>query len=349
MGVQAADVPVLPDDAPTEGTAQVEPEHGSPAPTWIPRRLLALVGCGLALAASAALTAARLLGLDAGTAVALPMAGLPYVAAGTAIVALVLLGVKARCLALVAAVLLGVELAVVLPRFVPDARDVPATAPRLRVATSNAYQGRIDEAALVDLVRTARLDVLAVQEMTPDSAHALDGAGLRDLMPYRIVRPEADTALYSRRPLIDARALDRPTTWPQVTAGIDVGGHVVRLVAVHTFYPAGDPRRWDLDLRALRDEATETGADAVLLGDFNATLDHAPMRSLLDAGLVDSHAELGRGWAPTWPAGRPTLPPLIQLDHVLHGDGLAAVSVEERTIQGTDHRTIVAELAVVDS
>jgi endonuclease/exonuclease/phosphatase (EEP) superfamily protein YafD len=82
----------------------------------------------------------------------------------------------------------------------------------------------------------------------------------------------------------------------------------------------------------------------VLLGDFNATLDHAPMRALLAAGLVDAHAELGRGWAPTWPVnGR--LPPLIQLDHILHGRGLAAVSAGEHTIAGTDHRVVYAELA----
>jgi endonuclease/exonuclease/phosphatase (EEP) superfamily protein YafD len=85
------------------------------------------------------------------------------------------------------------------------------------------------------------------------------------------------------------------------------------------------------------------GRDAIVLGDFNATVDHSPLRSLLAAGLVDTHAELGRGWAPTWPAAFP----LVQIDHVLHGPGWAAVSASEHLLPGTDHRAVVAELALL--
>ncbi len=126
-----------------------------------------------------------------------------------------------------------------------------------------------------------------------------------------------------------------------------MAGRAVRLVAVHTYFPAGDPQRWTGDMTALRDEASAAGSDLVVLGDFNATLDHAPMRSLLAAGLVDTHAELGRGWAPTWPVSGSPLPPLIQIDHVLHGRGLAGVSASEHTLPGTDHRAVIAELALL--
>ncbi|MEU0188040.1 endonuclease/exonuclease/phosphatase family protein [Streptomyces sp. NPDC006207] len=86
---------------------------------------------------------------------------------------------------------------------------------------------------------------------------------------------------------------------------------------------------------------------AYFLGDFNASLDHSPMRKLLAAGLTDTQAELGQGLARTWPVGRALVPPLIQLDHVLHGSGLVGVSAGERTVPGTDHRAVVAELALL--
>lgn len=172
-------------------------------------------------------------------------------------------------------------------------------------------------------------------------------AGLGALLPYHELHPEYDSSIYSRIPLTHSGPLAAGTAWPQVTAEVTVGGHTVRLVAVHTYYPLGDAKRWTRDMTALTSVARGSGPDTVFLGDFNASLDHAPMRALLAAGLTDTHAELGHGWARTWPAGNALVPPLVQLDHVLHGSGLAAVSVGERTVPGTDHRAVVAVLALL--
>jgi endonuclease/exonuclease/phosphatase (EEP) superfamily protein YafD len=274
------------------------------------------------------------------------MAFFPYIVVATAVILLALLALRSRWLILAAAGLVAVELVLLIPRFVSHNPGVPAGTPRLRIATSNTHRGHVDMRALVELVRSKRVDVLTVQELTPERIGALDAAGMRELMPYRELHPEIDSSIYSRLPLSGGGLLNQPTDWPQVTADISVGGRSIRLVAVHTYYPVGDPRRWTKDMAALRTEAGRAGKDVVFLGDFNATLDHAPMRALLAAGLTDTHAELGR-WAPTWPADRTLLPPLIQLDHVLHGGGLSAVSVSEHKIAGTDHRAVVAELALL--
>lgn len=182
-----------------------------------------------------------------------------------------------------------------------------------------------------------------MQELSPAAARAIDDAGIPELLPHRVVPAEADTALYSRLPVERGGLADVSTAWPLATAPVTVGGRPVELVAVHTCYPLGDAGRWAADLRALRAEA---GRAAVLLGDFNATLDHAPMRDLLDAGLIDTNAELGEGWAPTWPTRGASPVPLIQLDHVLHGPGLTAVWAGEYELPGSDHLAVVAELAV---
>ncbi|AUY53903.1 endonuclease/exonuclease/phosphatase family protein [Streptomyces sp. CB01881] len=279
----------------------------------------------------------------------MPMVLLPYVAAGTLVALAVLLAVRSWWAAGVAGVLAVLQLCWLVPRFVPDGGSVAADAPRLRVATSNTFKGQVDAAALVKLVREQRVDVLAVEEFWGAVPAALDRAGIAGLLPYRQARPGRDTALYSRLPLAPLDASAPEAARAQVAADVAVGERTVRLTAVHTYYPLGDAGRWSRDFAGLRAAATGATRNAVFLGDFNATLDHAPMRELLATGLTDTHAELGRGVSPTWPednAGYPYLPPVIQIDHVLHGDALTAVSVAEHRLPGTDHRAVVAELAV---
>ncbi|MFF4658508.1 endonuclease/exonuclease/phosphatase family protein [Streptomyces sp. NPDC001381] len=312
-------------------------------------RTAGLLGCGVVLAGPSALLVVRLTGLDAGTPLAVPMVLFPYGAALSVLVLCVLSAVprlRSRWAVAVAALVTAAQVALLVPRFVSHQEQVPAPAAELRVATLNAHVGRADPRAVVRLVRTERIDVLAVEELPAAGVAALAEAGLDRLLPHRELHPENDSSVYSRLPLTHAGPLDAGTAWPQTAAEVTVGGRTVRLVAVHTYYPLGDARRWTRDLTALASVARESGPDTVFLGDFNASLDHAPMRELLASGLTDTHAELGRGWVRTWPAGRTLLPALIQLDHVLHGSGLAGVSVGERTVPGTDHRAVVAVLAL---
>ncbi|MGW2278453.1 endonuclease/exonuclease/phosphatase family protein [Streptomyces sp. NPDC001770] len=313
-------------------------------------RLWVLAACGLVLAVPAALLAVRLTGRDASTYLAVPMVLFPH----TAFLALLVLvltttvrALRSWAVAAVALLLIVAQVWLVTPRFVSDSAAVPPSAARLRVATLNTDEGAADPAAVVEMVRAERIDVLAVEQTPARGLDALDRAGLGALLPYHALHPEYDSSIYSRTPLTGADTTDIDTVWPQTTAGITVGGRTVRLVAVHTYYPLGNPGRWSRDMYSLAVLAQDDGPDAVFLGDFNATLDHAPMRSLLAAGLTDTHAELGEGWAPTWPVGAGIAPPLVQLDHVLHGSGLVGVSVREHTVPGTDHRAVVAELAVL--
>ncbi|GAA1363852.1 endonuclease/exonuclease/phosphatase family protein [Catellatospora chokoriensis] len=313
-------------------------------------RLVACLVLGAVLAVPLTLVIVRLTGLDAGTMLAVPIVLFPYSLALSVLglgVMLAVAGLRSRWAVLAVAVLMAAQVALLAPRFMPDRRHVPAQAPELRVATLNANVGAADPAALVRLVQTERLDVLSVQQLPTAGIAALTAAGLDTLLPYHELRPEYDSSIYSRFPLTRGGPLSADTAWPQTTAEVTVGGRTVRLVAVHTYYPVGDPDRWTRDMRALAEVARDNGPDTVFLGDFNATLDHTPMRELLAAGLTDTHAELGRGWARTWPVGMTPLPPLVQIDHVLHGSGLAGVSVGERTVPGTDHRAVVAVLALL--
>jgi endonuclease/exonuclease/phosphatase family metal-dependent hydrolase len=303
-------------------------------------RSVLLAVCAAVLVGVAALLIVRFTGLDDGTVLALAVVGLPYALVVTVIVGVVLAVAKARWLTVLALALVVVQTLSLAPRFVADGVDVATAAARLRVATINSHRGQVDPQALVELVREMDVDVLAVEELPPEAIPALDAAGLQELLPFRELQPKQDSSLYSRLPFTSSGLLNAPTTWPQTTGEVVVNGRAIRLVAVHTYYPAGDAGLWTQDLKALKSVAQP---NVVVLGDFNATLDHSPMRDLLSAGLVDAHAELGHGWAPTWPAD--TLP-VVQLDHVLHGNGLAATKTSEHTLPGSDHRLVFAELAL---
>ncbi|MFF2117314.1 endonuclease/exonuclease/phosphatase family protein [Kitasatospora sp. NPDC058184] len=308
-------------------------------------RLAALVGCGVLLLGPAGLAVVRLLGWDDGTVLALPMAGLPYAALLSVLLLAVVAVLRARWLTGVAAALVVLQLWWLVPRFVPDGAHAPADAPRLRVATSNNFMGQVSPKSLVDLVREQRIDVLAVEEQSDSAADALDAAGIRTLLPHRERPAGTDTALYTRLPV----GSTADPAWPTTNLTVDVGGRPVQLVAVHTYYPLGDARRWAEDLHGLRAAAPGRNHNAVLLGDFNATLDHKPMRDLIGTGLTDTHEELGAGLFPTWPQDHPDyrVPAVIQIDHILHGPALTAVDVSEHALPRSDHRAVVAELAVL--
>ena len=80
----------------------------------------------------------------------------------------------------------------------------------------------------------------------------------------------------------------------------------------------------------------------VLAGDFNATLDHAPLRGVLRLGYADAARAVGNALAPTWgPLGRPAL---ITIDHVLVDRRCAVLASSVHVIPGTDHRAVYAEI-----
>jgi len=104
---------------------------------------------------------------------------------------------------------------------------------------------------------------------------------------------------------------------------------------------------WREGLADLAQEVRAVDEPVVVLGDFNADRDHAPFRRLLDTGLRDAHDERGRGLARTFPSWLPVL----HLDHVLVRDGSGARvvvrDVREVRLPGSDHLTVVTDLAVL--
>ncbi|MFI6597147.1 endonuclease/exonuclease/phosphatase family protein [Nonomuraea sp. NPDC050536] len=266
----------------------------------------------------------------------------PY-AALAAIIPLALAGALRRWVAagvaLASAVALGVA---VLPRFFGDGNP-EAGGMALRVLSANLEVGSGDAAELEALVRRLRPDVLTLQELTPAAAARL--AGVRRLLPHVVDRsaPGASgSGIFSRFPLSEepvievgfrqARAVLRPP-----------GGPAVEIVSVHPCAPRFAFRAacWAQGLQAL---PRAGGMPRVLAGDFNATLDHAPLRDLLASGYRDAADVTGQGLTATWPMREWGLLPGVTIDHVLADARIAIRSYGVQTLTGTDHRPVFAEL-----
>ena len=298
----------------------------------------------------AAWAVVRLFGLERGFPLVPLVAYTPLMAAAAVAVVAVAALLRQRAAATVAALLAVGLVAAVAPRALGGPTEPEgAPGPRLRVLSVNMHFGTGSPEALAELVRRTRPDVLSVQELTPELATALDDAGLAELLPERVIRPEprgTGIGLYARLPLAPGSLPGVRRNPVAVATARPRGGPAVELVAVHVTPPLRGWRvdAWRDDLRSLPGAAAR-GPLRILAGDFNATLDHAELRRLLDAGYEDAAGEVGAGLRATWPDGR-RIPPPVTIDHVLADRRCGVRAFSVHPIPGTDHRAVLAELVL---
>ncbi|WP_425271080.1 endonuclease/exonuclease/phosphatase family protein [Micromonospora noduli] len=315
------------------------------------RARLGTVLCWLAVVPTALWAAARLLGLDRGPLVQ-ALAFTPYVAGASVLVLALALALRRWWPAALAALAAVALLGTVTPRALASPQPA-AAGPTVRLLTANLLAGAGNAETLVELVRRHQVDVLTVQEFTPDAQAALDRLGLDTLLPHRQLNAEIGTAgsgLYSRWPLTDGGVRRNLEGWgfSQAYATVPVpGGPPVRVESAHPSapYALDQMGAWRADLTA-QPPATPDGGLRILAGDFNATLDHSPLRALLRSGYVDAADAAGAGLTGTWGPYDGDLIPPVTIDHVLVDHRIAVRSVQVFALPGSDHRPVQATLTL---
>ncbi|RLP92295.1 endonuclease/exonuclease/phosphatase family protein [Micromonospora sp. BL4] len=320
-----------------------------PAPARRRADRISTVLCWLAVVPTAAWASARLAGLDRGPLVQ-ALAFTPYVAGWSVLALALALALRRWWPAAVAALAAAALLGVVAPRAVAGAQPA-AGGPTVRLLTANLLAGSADAPTLVELVRRHRVDVLTVQEFTPDAQAALDRLGLDRLLPHRQLNAQIGTpgsGLYSRWPITDAGIRHNRGGWgfSQAYGTLAVpGAPPVRVESAHPSapYALDQVDAWRGDLTA-QPPATPDGGLRILAGDFNATLDHGPLRALLRTGYVDAADATGAGLTGTWGPYDGDLIPPVTIDHVLVDRRIAVHSVTVHDLPGTDHRPVLTTL-----
>ncbi|MEU1389753.1 MULTISPECIES: endonuclease/exonuclease/phosphatase family protein [unclassified Nonomuraea] len=293
----------------------------------------------------AAWAALRVGGLETGSFLIQLMTVTPIGAGLAALTALLAMLRRNRPAGLSAALVGMVFIACLIPRTSGVEAGKVIDGVPLRVLSVNLF-GRADAETVVRLVRTYEIEVFSALELTPEAVRRLDQAGLRKLLPYRVLQA-ADGAigsgLFARHPLRPRRGLFTPIghNMPAATLSLPSGGKV-EVVAVHPNPPLGRMAdEWDASLKAL--PSPSPSVVRILAGDFNASLDHRAFRDLLARGYVDAADQVGKGLVPTWPNGR-AIPPIITIDHVLADRRVGVARTEILDVPGTDHRGVFADL-----
>lgn len=245
-------------------------------------------------------------------------------------------------------VLIGAAL--VLPRAVADATPTGGTP--LTVLSYNTYEGNADVAALADVIRTTRPDLVSLPEAGDEFRSSL--APLIEPLGYTVRSstgtntPDVDgvtTAAAKRLGAVTFTVGHDTEAFPYlVITGGALGS--LRFVAFHSVAPTiGSTPSWWHDI-GLLPRWCAGSTPAVVAGDFNSTLDHSLFRHAI-AGCGDAADQRGDGLIPTWGPNdllRHTIGP--QIDHVLSTKGIEATTFRVVDIPGSDHRAVLATLAV---
>jgi len=225
----------------------------------------------------------------------------------------------------------------------------------LRILTANLLGGRADPAALVDLVERMQIDVVCVQESTPDLAEALAevlpaggiesgpisrGLGIAARRPVEI-----ETFPLPKRGGFVAR-LD-PSHWSDLD-------HAIQIVNVHImapqtwpYFPNRHTRHGQMNgLLEFLDRAPQT--PRAILGDFNASPLWPVYRRMASRYTDAAAACAGRGASPraTWPnLSAVGLGALIRIDHCFVSR-LTPLRTQVVPIEGSDHCGLCVDLSI---
>jgi len=142
---------------------------------------------------------------------------------------------RSRWVYMVTALPLVVFLALFGPRFIPRAGLAAAVGTPLRVVTFNQLFRNTNTDRLIAAIRSEHADVVAVQELVPAVAEAMQ-LTLKTTYPHQILSPANNVGglgLLSRYPLDPAAAVDgAPGQW----ATVHISGQTITLVNVHVHF-----------------------------------------------------------------------------------------------------------------
>jgi endonuclease/exonuclease/phosphatase (EEP) superfamily protein YafD len=255
-----------------------------------------------------------------------------------------------------AAVIVAAQLAFAAPELLAAA-PVPAWAQHalvVRVFDANIDKSLHFQAGYVRAIEADRPDLITLEEFTPLALDSMEASGVLARFPYRCAAPAYGATgflIASRLPLTGCQV--KTVFWNgwqtpyMVAATLSTPGGPVALRLVHTLAPLpGYWREWSAALAATGRSVRASGDSRMLMaGDFNATWGNSGFAALLHDGLTDGAAARGQAADMTWPDGA-LVPPFVRIDHLLTGARLAVTGIAARPGFGSDHRYLVATVAI---
>jgi endonuclease/exonuclease/phosphatase (EEP) superfamily protein YafD len=256
-------------------------------------------------------------------------------------------------LALVAFAVGGAQVGFVLPELTA-ARPLPswvASAPRLGLLDANVYDGNLSMSGYSAQIRSDRPELVTMEEANPLDFAQLEQSGAFDRLPYRYEVDRFDPWAFvvaSRFPLRATRVVSlfgRPLV---VQTTLELPSGSLELWVVHTVAPLPSSwTQWSAQLAEIAGLLARRRTQRLLVvGDFNATWGNKGFRAILGTGMSDGAAARGDPFEMTWSQQMPPLPPFARIDHVLAASDVSVLSIRTGTGVGSDHRDVMATVAV---
>ena len=270
---------------------------------------------------------------------------IPAIAAGA--VGLVVLSLATRDWRLILPALLLAAINVFL--FLSGERGAPAEAAPgadrfLRVVTFNVWHDndRIDGA--IAFLGATDADVIVLQEMS--TSHT---AELRRVLGARYPHSVGEFAvvIFSKFPIKADGQVDR-TAYPDWMSPfarwveIDVKGTRVEVVGVHVARPFYSELQAH-DMASLTRFLQGRNLPRIVAGDFNLTPWTEQLKQFISAAGLKRY----NTFHPTWPMRwrKYPVPPVFVIDHVLASDRFANIATTGGPRLGSDHRSVIADIA----
>lgn len=247
----------------------------------------------------------------------------------------------------------------------PDSQPLPAKpAGALRVCAANLNYGNPRPSEATRRLLAARPDILLLVEWTGANAdpEALRRGGYRLALGY----PRPGThglALYVREGIAAKTRLHEPPLFspchmPFLVSRLHVDGRDLAFLGVHAPPPVPSCRGTNgpylealaalvADGRLREDLGHGRRGDPLLLaGDLNAMPSGPALAALRQAGFTDLlRLSRSRTLKPTW-SPLPSIPSFIRLDYILAGPALKPLSAWTLDIPASDHRAVLADIAL---
>lgn len=251
------------------------------------------------------------------------------------------------------------------PRW-PTLHAAQAGGQTVRVMSWNSYFRNQNGVAFLTALQEIQPDIVAIQEWG-EGLEATTSPKLQELFPYQVRYPAtspAGMALLSRYPIVQSTLPDfrDGDGCNCLVATIDLLGQPMTLISTHPWPPqlawrntlwstlaAFSTASQDATFDVLLQRMAESSSPLLLLGDFNTTERQRNYRRVT-ALLRDAFAEAGWGMGYTFPTvkrvyGIPVFP-VLRLDYIFHDQQWQTQRIWRGTIDGSDHRYIVADLVL---
>jgi endonuclease/exonuclease/phosphatase (EEP) superfamily protein YafD len=225
-----------------------------------------------------------------------------------------------------------------------------ASAPSISIASANVLFENRSPTQGVAALAALDVDVIVLLELTPEWVESMRSAGLLDRYPFQEMTPVKGAAtgsgIFSKVPFA-AKQVDKAQARLVHSVDVVVGNQTLQIVELHPQAPSAGTvlDSWRKQIEGHAPIVDKRQGPMVLIGDLNASYLHPPFRKLLSHGLRDAHELMGTGLTFSYPLGD-RVPPVTRIDHALITNDIAALSLDEVTIPGSDHRAFVTRLAV---